>query len=79
MSLFAASDRHRDNPPSTWRVVKSGPRWHVVTKDGDVLSYHQRKRDAEADLTGGFLFNLYHKESRWYSGEQVDGWKPYVP
>jgi len=76
MSLFKAAE-HADNPPSTWRVVKSGARWALVTRGGGVLGTFGRKRDAVEGLTCGPLVNLYEKESRWYAGESVPGWKAY--
>lgn len=75
MSLFSGPVEHADNPPATWGVVKRGARYALVTKDGGVLTTCERKRDAVELLTSGFFFNLYAKESRWYAGEAVDGWR----
>jgi hypothetical protein len=78
MSLFSGPEEHAANPPSSWQVVKAGPRlWHLTTRDGGVLKSEQTKTAAEAERESGFYVNLYEKERRWYAGEPVPGWKPY--
>lgn len=76
--LFARED-HADNAPSTWTVRKSGRRWQLCTKDGSVLHTCDTKREAEGLKTGGFYFDLYNDEGRWFKGEKVRDWKPYEP
>lgn len=79
MSLFSSPAEHADNPPSTWRVEKIGPGcWSVLTKAGVGITSQSTKGRAEAILTSGFYFDLWHKEQRWYAGEPVEGWKPYA-
>lgn len=80
MALYSTPERHAANPPSTWRVVKAGPRlWNLVDQNDDVISSHRTKREAEEDKVSGPAVSLYEKEGRWYRGETVVGWKPYVP
>lgn len=80
MSLFGNPERHADNPPETWRVVKVADRnWQLQTKDGGVLeSGRKTRREAEELLTTGFYVDLYDKERRWYAGEPVAQWRPYA-
>lgn len=80
MSLFDSPEKHAANPPSTWRVVRAGTRqWTHVTSDGAVIGGpYDRKRDAEDDLATSFYATLWDKERRWYAGEPVSGWRPYV-
>jgi hypothetical protein len=78
MSLFSNPEEHAANPPSTWLVVKTGGCWSICAADGYELEGNfDRKRDAEAARTSGFAAQLYAKETRWYAGESVRGWKPY--
>lgn len=79
MSMFSSPEEHAANPPASWSVVRVGRRYSLQTKDGGVLSSYERKRDAEEEKESGRSVNLYNKEARWYAGEQVDNWKPYVP
>ena len=84
MSIFSSPEEHAANPPETW-VVGRTPRttylpWRLTTKNGTVLETSIRtKREAEALKVSGFWFNLYQLESRWYAGETILHWKPYVP
>lgn len=86
MSLFQTPEEHADNPPETWRVVKYGRGFAIVTKDvtdddlarGGVsaLDYHERKRDAVAALnpeTPGWALTAYERDARWYAGETPAG------
>lgn len=79
MALFLAED-HAANPPETWIVRKAADRcWHLTPASGEgVLGTFPRKRDAEMARTIGWWVDLYEKERRWYAGEAVAGWKPYV-
>lgn len=79
MSLFSSPIEHAANPPDTWQVHKVGRSWDLRTAGGVTLGSFERRRDAEAGRTEGFYANLYAKETRWYAGGQVDGWKPYKP
>lgn len=79
MSLFRDPAEHAANHPQTWTVQRSGRRWQLCAA-GVVLDTFDRKADAEAAArTEGPLARLYAKETRWYAGENVEGWKPYVP
>jgi hypothetical protein len=79
MSLFRSPEDHAANPPETWKVVKVTKRlWRLTTKDGIGIASYPRQSDAESATTSGFYVDLYAKETRWYAGEQVDGWKPYT-
>jgi hypothetical protein len=76
--LFMEKD-HAANPPSTWLVVKAAPRlWNLTTKDGGVIESRTTKKDAESLTQSGWLVSLYEKEGRWFAGESIPGWKPYV-
>lgn len=78
MSMFAGPDEHAANPPETWKVVKSGRAWHLITMTGDVLDYFVRQSDAVAAIEEGPIRRLYDDETRWYAGESVRGWKPWA-
>ncbi len=79
MSMFANPTEHAANPPSTWVVKKAGEKlWHLCSKDGVVIDRATTKKAAEAMKTSGFNATLYEKETRWYAGATVDGWKPYA-
>jgi len=76
--MFGSPEEHAANPPSSWKVVKAGPRlWHLTTKAGSVLTSMGTQRAAESGREEGFFANLYEKEGRWFRGEPVSGWKPY--
>jgi hypothetical protein len=78
MSLFATPEEHAANPPTTWVAVKAGPRWwNLRTSSGAVLDTYPTKKAAEAARTDSFYATLYDRETRWYAGEPVAGWKPY--
>lgn len=80
MSLFSGPVEHEANAPETWVVVHSGPgAWALRDKSGNTIQVFKTKMAAEAGKTEGFFATLYAKETRWYAGEQVDGWKPFVP
>jgi hypothetical protein len=77
MSLFSNPQEHAANPPESWVIVRAGRRYRLQTASGIELASFERKRTAEDEKVGGMYVNLYRKESRWYAGESVDGWKPY--
>jgi hypothetical protein len=79
--LFSPTE-HAANPPSTWQVVKVGPRqWRVYPRqyslDDGAIEYCKTKREAEAVKLRGRAVDLYEKEGRWYAGLPVAGWKPF--
>jgi hypothetical protein len=77
MTLFSSPEEHAANPPATWQVVKVGTRrWGLATQAGYVLERFECKTDAEQGRTEGWAADLYDKETRWYAGEPVNGWKP---
>ena len=77
MSLFNNSKEHAENPPESWRVVKTGRRYALQTASGITLDTFERKGHAEDARSTGFVAKLYADETRWYAGESVNGWKPY--
>lgn len=80
MSLFSSPAEHAANPPSTWTVRKHGRRWglYCAISDNPIDSFGT-KREAIAAKTDGLSARLYAKESKWYAGELVPGWKLYSP
>jgi len=77
--MFTTPEQHAANPPSTWKVIRrTKTSWATVTKDGDVIEYHERKRDADESLTEGRMFRLYQQEGRWFAGDTPTGWTPYT-
>ncbi len=81
MAVFATPEENAANPPESWEVHKRGKRsWALTVKsDGGTLDVFKTRREAIAATTGGFLFDLYHRERRWYAGERIGpGWKPYA-
>lgn len=82
MALFANPQEHAANPPETWAVVKRAARSWGLTLAGDStveLGHYETKRAAEQAREEGFLVRLYRQEARWYAGESVPGWRPYIP
>lgn len=80
MALHLNADEHDANPPSSWKVVKATDRrWQLQDKNGGVLDTFATKREADAAKVSGYLVDLYNKEGRWFAGENVPGWKRYVP
>jgi hypothetical protein len=77
--LFRSPAEHAANPPTTWTVNRTGRRWQLRTAAGGVLDAFDRKVDAETARTRGAVADLYAKETRWYAGENMHGWKPYTP
>lgn len=80
MALFGDPETHRDNPPSTWQVVKASERrWELraAAVEGVMQSFTTRRQAQEA-REAGFFVDLYEKEGRWYAGLPVPGWKPYA-
>ena len=79
MALHLTPEEHDANPPSTWTVKKvADRRWSLCDKNGGIFDTFHTKREAEDGKTSGFTFNLYQKEGKWFRGEPVSGWKPYV-
>lgn len=80
MALFKSPQEHAANPPSTWQVVKVATgSWSLRTRDGAELDRQSTKKAAEALKVTGFYVTLYDKEGRWYKGEAIPNWRPYVP
>lgn len=78
--MFTTPEQHAANPPETWQVIRRSKRsWATVTQNGDVIEYHERKKDAEESLTSGPMHRLYQQEKRWYAGDTPTGWVPYDP
>lgn len=78
MSLFRNPEEHAANAPETWVIVKVADRaWRLQTKDGDVLEQNATHK-ACAESRDYWWTRQYEKESRWYAGESVDGWKDYA-
>ena len=81
MSLYANPGQHAANPPETWQVTKYGPRsWRVVDQAGTTLEYFPTRRDALAAISDPrwWVNRLYEQERRWYAGETIPRWRPYV-
>ena len=80
MSLHATPEAHESDPPSSWVVVKVADRcWHLYSSlTGATFGYYTTKHAAEADKTSGPYFSLYEREGRWFAGQPVANWKPYV-
>jgi hypothetical protein len=79
MTFFAGPEEHAANSPSTWKVVKVAERqWAVQTADGTTIETCTTKKAATEATTGGYWFNQYEKETRWYAGEPVAQWKPWA-
>jgi hypothetical protein len=78
--MYSTPEQHAANPPSTWRVFKSnyGRRWCLADSSGTVIGIYDTKRAALADLESGPAATLWEKERRWYAGESIPGWNPYV-
>jgi hypothetical protein len=74
--LFSPED-HPKHPPHTWTVEKRGRRWALTVGDS-VIDTFATKREAEENKISGMYATLYEKERRWFAGERVDNWKPYV-
>jgi hypothetical protein len=78
MALHLTRAEHDADPPSGWTVHKHGRRWQLRNRNGGVLDTFDTKAKAEAAKVTGFLVTLYQNEGRWFNGETVPGWKPYV-
>lgn len=79
MSVFHNPAEHAANPPDTWQVVKVAERaWQLQTAGGGTLSQHTTRRAAISERECGFIRDLYDKETRWYAGEDIPGWRPYT-
>ena len=79
MSVYSGPDEHAANPPETWEVVKRGDRnWHVVDRQGTVLERATTRREAERLKAEGSVVRLYDRETRWYAGETIPGWKSWA-
>lgn len=78
MSLFNGPEEHAANPPETWLVVHVGSRWDLRPSESDyALQSYRTKREAVEAKSTGYLVDLYEKESRWYAGETINGWRSY--
>lgn len=78
MALHLTRAEHDADPPSGWTVHKHGRRWQLRNRNGGVLDTFDTKKQAEAAKTGGFLFDLYQWEGRWFNGETPPGYKSYA-
>ena len=80
MTLFYSPEEHAANGPDTWLVVRVPltTAWAVETAAGITLDYANTKAEAEALRHTGWLVTLYHRESRWFAGERVRGWRQYA-
>ena len=76
--MLFGKDKHEQNHPKTWKVERRGRRFHVVTLDGYSLDSFDTKRDALRASQSGFLVDLYDKETRWFAGENITGWRSYA-
>ena len=62
------------------QVRKAAERsWQLVDKAGAVLHTTTTRHEAEELKSSGTYVALYEKEGRWFAGESVAGWKPYIP
>lgn len=86
MSLYATPEEHAANPPETWSVEKRPHggdvlgRWKIVDANGTTLDFVRTKAEGIAQIESRSCFSarLWEQERRWYAGEKVEGWKPYV-
>lgn len=80
VSLYRDPVEHAANAPHTWQVVKLADRqWALTDKEGNRLSTFPRYMDADMARHVGWWVDMWEKEDRWYRGEPIPGWKPYVP
>ena len=81
MALHMTPAEHDANPPHTWEVIKVAERlWELRQAGADYpLDTFTTKKAAEQARIDGHAARLYEKEGRWFRGEPVHGWKPYVP
>jgi len=77
--LHLTPEDHATDPPEKWAIIKDCDRWLLMSSLGGTLDSYKRKLDAEAARTSGPYVSLYEKEGRWFAGESVANWKPYVP
>lgn len=84
MTLYADPEQHAANPPETWEIRRiqygSTVRWElrIDPEQAHAIQSFNTKKAAEAARREGFYFDMWHKESRWYAGENVANWKPYA-
>jgi len=81
MSMFSGPTEHAANPPETWKVVKINDRsWALTSKDGHSFATFPRKMDADMarTLPESFWRSMYDRETQWYLGKHVAGWKPWA-
>jgi len=76
--MLLRREDHPNHPPETWTVAKHGRKWCLFIA-GHCADTFATKHEAERAKTRGFLFDLYHKERRWYAGESIPGWKDAEP
>lgn len=79
MSVFPTPEAHAANPPESWTVTRISDRvWYLCAADGVMLDRFKSRDAAVEAKTSGWLFHLYHKEARWYAGENIPNWRPYA-
>lgn len=81
MCIFDNPEQHAANPPETWEVVRVTDRhWDLRPRGAEdaSLATYPTKRQALLARTEGTWFDLYHREGRWYAGEDIPNWKPYA-
>lgn len=75
MSMFSGPTEHAANPPETWQVVKDGDRlWKIQTATGTTINTYGTKTHAVEAIETVWR-PIYERETRWYAGEQIAGWK----
>jgi hypothetical protein len=80
MALHLTPEDHNADPPEKWIVVKVGEKcWQLDTSLGHALGHYPTRKAAEADKLTGPYVSLFEKEGRWFRGESIAQWKPYVP
>jgi len=81
MSLFCCPVGHAENPPETWSVEKIAPRtWVISTGVSSYarISSYGTKRAAQDAIDYSWA-PLYNRETAWYEGSTLLGWRPYEP
>lgn len=79
MALHLTPESHAADPPEGWTVRKHGRRWSLLSGDGHTLDSFKTKREAILAKQMGRLVDLYRAEGRWFKGESVGCWRPYLP
>ena len=78
MAMHLTPEEHDADPPEGWTVRKCGRKWQLLNRNGGVLDTFDTKKRAEAEKIMGRAFRLYEAEGRWFKGEEVSPWRPYV-